>query len=131
MDCVVWTMNSRGSIAIIKELMNKGVDFHQIKVKKSGFNKEHIRTLLKFSLDGFDSLISKKTNAWHHLKKDFNELRTQEVIDIISKQPEIMKFPILFDGNGIYQGNEIVEYIADVSNIVSEQECNVAQIKEK
>ena len=40
MDCVVWTMNSRGSIAIIKELMNRGVDFHQIKVKKSGFNKE-------------------------------------------------------------------------------------------
>lgn len=131
MDCVVWTMNSRGSIAIIKELMNRGVDFHQIKVKKSGFNKEHIRTLLKFSLDGFDSLISRKTNAWHHLKKDFDELRTQEVIDIISKQPEIMKFPILFDGNGIYQGNEIIEYIADVSNIVSEQECNVAQIKEK
>lgn len=131
MDCVVWTMNSRGSIAIIKELMNRGVDFHQIKVKKSGFNKEHIRTLLKFSLDGFDSLISRKTNAWHHLKKDFDEFRTQEVIDIISKQPEIMKFPILFDGNGIYQGNEIIEYIADVSNIVSEQECNVAQIKEK
>lgn len=131
MDCVVWTMNSRGSIAIIKELMNRGVDFHQIKVKKSGFNKEHIRTLQKFSLDGFDSLISRKTNAWHHLKKDFDELRTQEVIDIISKQPEIMKFPILFDGNGIYQGNEIIEYIADVSNIVSEQECNVAQIKEK
>ena len=111
--------------------MNKGVDFHQIKVKKSGFNKEHIRTLLKFSLDGFDSLISRKTNAWHHLKKDFDELRTQEVIDIISKQPEIMKFPILFDGNGIYQGNEIIEYITDVTNIVSEQECNVAQIKEK
>lgn len=131
MDCVVWTMNSRGSIAIIKELMNRGVDFHQIKVKKSGFNKEHIRTLLKFSLDGFDSLISRKTNAWHDLKKDFDELRTQEVIDIISKQPEIMKFPILFDGNGIYQGNEIIEYIADVTKIVSEQECNVTQIKEK
>lgn len=131
MDCVVWTMNSRGSIAIIKELMTKGVDFHQIKVKKSGFTKEHIRTLLKFSLDGFDSLISRKTNAWHHLEKDFDELRTQEVIDIISKQPEIMKFPILFDGNGIYQGNEIVEYIADISNIVNEQECNVTQIKEK
>lgn len=131
MDCVVWTMNSRGSIAIIRNLIDKGVNFHQIKVKKNGFNKNHLKMILKYSLDGFDSLISRRSSLWNQIQNDFEDLRTQEVIELIASKPEIMRFPILFDGHNVYHGNQIVEYINDMSDKTSEQVCSVNKKEEK
>lgn len=113
MEYIVWTRNNRNSLSVIKELSNIGVKYHQIKVKKF-IQREQVRMLLNHSFDGFDSIIAKKSHLWQVLKDSIDDMNTKDLIELISRNPELIKLPIIFDGYCIYTGVDTTELINDL-----------------
>jgi len=60
-------------------------------------DREQIEKILENSENGFDSIISLHSDAYKKLKIDFDDLKISEVMDIIAKNPTIVKRPIIID----------------------------------
>lgn len=81
----------------LKYLRDKEVPFVEKNIFVSILNIDELKRILEYTEAGFDSIISKRSNAYNNLKLDFDDLTIEEASKIIIENPSILKRPIIID----------------------------------
>ncbi|QVI33910.1 Spx/MgsR family RNA polymerase-binding regulatory protein [Lacticaseibacillus chiayiensis] len=81
-----------------------GLPFEEISLSKQGITKAQILELLARSEDGIDSLVSRRSKAFQALDVDFDALPLKEAVELLSKQPAILRRPIIVDDRRLLFG---------------------------
>lgn len=76
----------------IERLLKKPLDVHEIK------------KILALAENGFDDLVNSRTKKFQALEIDENECSTEYLIEILIKNPSMIKLPIIIDEKKIVIG---------------------------
>lgn len=78
-------------------LVENSIPFREINTERERLKRDDIKRLLVSCPNGLDTIISKKSNRYKELDKCFDDMKTNEVIELIQQSPSILKHPIIFD----------------------------------
>lgn len=107
---LIYTSFGSASTKKVKQwLKTNKLCFIERNIHSITLEKGEIRYLLERSLNGADDIISKKSRAYKELNIDIDELSTSQLVDIIQKQPTILKRPILLDNHNFVVGYDVDE----------------------
>lgn len=66
--------------------------------------RSEVFTLLELSQNGFEDLLSLRSNKVQDLLHELNRCTVNEAVDMIIKYPKLLKKPLITDGKKIYAG---------------------------
>lgn len=101
----IYTISSCTSCKKAKTWLNA----HQLPYKeqnlaKEPLTKEELLNILSKTESGMESIVSSKNRYAKALKFDIEELSVSEMIDVIIRNPRILKTPILIDDKRLQVG---------------------------
>ncbi|TCD45865.1 transcriptional regulator Spx [Streptococcus sp. X16XC17] len=80
------------------------LSYNEHNLGKESITKEEILNILAKTENGIASIVSSKNRYAKSLECDIEELSVNEVIDIITANPRILKSPILIDDKRLQVG---------------------------
>ncbi|MEG0470070.1 transcriptional regulator Spx [Amedibacillus sp. YH-ame10] len=89
--------------------------------------EEEIKYLLQRSENGTEDIISTRSKVFQELNKDLDDLSVKELVDLIQKNPSILKRPIMINEKSFvvgYDDDEITAFIPPSLRIMAEKACN-------
>jgi len=95
--------------------------------------REDIYKMLMNSENGFEDIISTRSNAFKEMNVDLNKMKTNELIDFIVQNPSVLKRPIIVTDYEIqvgYNDDDIELFLPpelrdiDCQHCVPEEECD-------
>lgn len=96
---------------VIKWLENHNFQFTERKIsKKKPIKKSELKKILMLSENGFDDLINMQTKKFKDLKINEKDYSTYDLIEVIIKNPSLIKLPIVIDEKKLvigFNGREI------------------------
>lgn len=84
----------RKAVAWLKE---HNIPFKEQNLFKQKLTREQLKEILSLSENGTDDVISQKSKAFQHVKKDIDNYTLDELFTLMIENPTIMKRPILID----------------------------------
>lgn len=91
-------------------LSTNHIEFTERNILKNPLTREEVVDLAK-SLDlDLDELIAKRSNYYKELNLNVNDLSTNEMFELLSEYPELLKVPLAKDGKKILVGFSPEEY---------------------
>lgn len=100
-------------------------------VEKNIFNtilkENEIKYLLQRSENGTEDLISTRSKVFQSLGRDIDEFSIKEIVDLIQKNPSIMKRPIIINEKSFvvgYDDDEITALVPARLRLNLEGSCN-------
>lgn len=78
--------------------------------KVNELTRSEVFRLLELSQNGFEDLLSLRSNKVQDLLHELNRCTVNEAVDMIVKYPKLLKKPLITDGKKIYAGYN-AEYI--------------------
>lgn len=104
-------------------LKDNNIEFVEKNIFTTLLNKEEIKYILSRCENGTEDIISVSSKAFMALKKDINDLSLNELVELIQKNPSILKRPILISKQNLvvgYDSDEITTMIpSELRNIIS------------
>ena len=104
-------------------LKANNIEFVEKNIFTTLLNKEEIKYILSRCENGTEDIISVRSKAFMALKKDINDLSLNELVELIQKNPSILKRPILISKQNLvvgYDSDEITTMIpSELRNIIS------------
>lgn len=101
----IYTVSSCTSCKKAKNWLNAHqLTYHEHNLGKEAITKEEILDILTKTENGVASIVSSKNRYAKSLDCDIEELSVNEVIDIITANPRILKSPILIDEKRLQVG---------------------------
>lgn len=101
----IYTVSSCTSCKKAKNWLNAHqLSYNEHNLGKESITKEEILTILAKTENGIASIVSSKNRYAKSLECDIEELSVNEVIDIITANPRILKSPILIDDKRLQVG---------------------------
>ena len=97
-----------------KWLIDHKIDFEERNIFENPLSIEEIKKLLIKTENGTDDIISKRSKVFQKLNINFDELKMDELINLIYKYPSLLKRPILFDNKRLqigYNEDEIRRFL--------------------
>lgn len=97
-----------------KWLKDHNIPFTEKNIFAFPLNKEDIMLMLKNSENGFEDIISTRSKYLTDNNIDVESLKTNELIDLIIKEPSILRRPIIVDDKRMqvgYNNDEIRVFI--------------------
>lgn len=89
----------------MKWLENHNLQYVDRKItKKNPVEGHEIKKILALAENGFDDLINSRTKKFQALEIDENECSTEYLIEILIKNPSMIKLPIIIDEKKIVIG---------------------------
>lgn len=102
---VYYLSNTNSGRTAMKWLENHNLQYIDRKItKKNPIEVHEIKRILALSENGFDDLINKRTKKFQALEIDENECSTKCLIEILIKNPSMIKLPIIIDEKKIVIG---------------------------
>lgn len=102
---------------------------HNMFVKK--LTKDDIENMVKNSENGFEDIISTKSNYFKTNKLDFDKLTYQELVNIIIENPSVLKRPIIIDDSKFqvgYNADDIREFVPlELRKLIMCENCSVLE----
>lgn len=89
--------------------------------------EDEIKYLLKRTENGTEDIISTRSKAFRELNKDVDDLSVKELVDIIQKNPSILKRPIMINESSFvvgYDDDEITTLVPAKLRLTVRQSCN-------
>lgn len=80
------------------------IPFHEINILDGSLTVEDLKEILAKSLDGTEEIISKRSKIMKEKNLDVDSMKFNELLEFISKNPTILKRPIIVDDNKIQVG---------------------------
>lgn len=101
----IYTVSSCTSCKKAKNWLNAHqLSYNEHNLGKETITKEEILSILAKTENGIASIVSSKNRYAKSLDCDIEELSVNEVIDIITENPRILKSPILIDEKRLQVG---------------------------
>ena len=101
----IYTVSSCTSCKKAKNWLNAHqLSYNEHNLGKEAITKEEILDILMKTENGVASIVSSKNRYAKSLDCDIEELSVNEVIDIITANPRILKSPILIDEKRLQVG---------------------------
>ena len=101
----IYTVSSCTSCKKAKNWLNAHqLTYNEHNLGKEAITKEEILDILTKTENGVASIVSSKNRYAKSLDCDIEELSVNEVIDIITANPRILKIPILIDEKRLQVG---------------------------
>lgn len=110
------TPSCKSCIKALHFLSENKIPYNEKNIFISILNEKELKKILKYTEEGFDSIISKRSNAYKELNVDFDSLDLKDAMKIIIENPSILKRPIIIDTD---KENIEVGYNADGIRIMS------------
>ncbi|GFH41928.1 regulatory protein Spx 2 [Lactococcus hodotermopsidis] len=87
-----------------KWLTDHEIDYDERNIMSSPLSTNEVKHILEKCDDGIESLISSRNRFVKSLEVDFEELSLSEAVTIISKNPQILRRPIIMDNKRLHIG---------------------------
>lgn len=101
----IYTVSSCTSCKKAKNQLNAHqLSYNEHNLGKEAITKEEILNILTKTENGIASIVSSKNRYAKSLDFDIEELSVNEVIDLITSNPRILKSPILIDEKRLQVG---------------------------
>lgn len=101
----IYTVSSCTSCKKAKNWLNAHqLSYNEHNLAKEAITKEEILDILTKTENGIASIVSSKNRYAKSLDFDIEELSVNEVIDLITNNPRILKSPILIDEKRLQVG---------------------------
>lgn len=105
-------------------LKDNNIEFVEKNIFTSILDKDEIKYILSRCENGTEDIISVRSKAFTSLKKDINDLSLNELVDLIQKNPSILKRPIMISKQSLvvgYDSDEITTMVPpELRNIISD-----------
>ena len=120
----IYTVSSCTSCKKAKNWLNAHqLSYNEHNLGKEAITKEEILNILTKTENGIASIVSSKNRYAKSLDFDIEELSVNEVIDLITSNPRILKSPILIDEKRLQVGYKeddirafLPRYVRNVEN---------------
>ncbi|MEG1170100.1 MAG: ArsC/Spx/MgsR family protein, partial [Erysipelotrichaceae bacterium] len=89
--------------------------------------EEEIKYLLQRTENGTEDIISTRSKVFQELHRDLDDLSMKEVVDLIQKNPSILKRPIMINERSFvvgYDDDEITALVPAKLRLSVESACN-------
>ncbi|TGY67090.1 Spx/MgsR family RNA polymerase-binding regulatory protein [Dubosiella muris] len=110
-------------------LRDNHIEFIEKNIYTTLMKEDEIKYLLSRCENGTQDIISLRSKVYRSLKKDFNELSTNELIRLIQNNPSILKRPIILSKNNMVVGfddEEITSFTPHHIRLRLEDRCPVS-----
>ncbi len=133
----IYTTPSCSSCRKAKKWLNEfSIDYIEKNIFSVKLTEEDIFSMLENSENGFDDIISTRSNFFKENTIDLDELKTSELTKLIIDNPSILRRPIIIDKGKMqvgYNDEEIRVFIPEDQRkiLMSEldQICNTCEIR--
>ena len=89
--------------------------------------EDEIKYLLQRTENGTEDIISTRSKVFQELNKDLNDLSVKELVDLIQRNPSILKRPIMINEKSFvvgYDDDEITAFVPPSLRAITEKACN-------
>lgn len=114
-------------------LKDNEIEFVEKNIFTSLLNKDEIKYILSRSENGTEDIISVRSKAFKALDRDINDFSLSELVELIQKNPSILRRPIMISEKSFvvgYDDDEITTMMTPSMrsslNAVCESACNDA-----
>ena len=83
--------------------MNKKV-FKERNIFANPLNKEEIMQVLRMTENGTEEIISTRSRTFQNLKINLDDLSIDQLIDLVEKNPSLLRRPIIMDDRRLQVG---------------------------
>ena len=85
-------------------LQENGIPFKERNIFSEPLNIDEIKNILRMTEDGTEDIISKRSKAYSKLNVDLDELPMKQLYKLISKNPGVLRRPIIVDEKRLQVG---------------------------
>lgn len=110
-------------------LTKHDVDFQEHNIITSPLSREELLAILSFTENGTEDIISTRSKVFQKLDIDIDELSIMDLIDLIAKNPNLLRRPIIMDSKRMQIGFNEDEIRAFLPRDYRKQELRQATIK--
>lgn len=87
-----------------KWLTQNGVSYKERHIFRETPTAEEIREILSLTTEGLDEILATRSQTFKSLNLDVDSMPLSEVIDLLVKEPKLLRRPILCDGKKLVVG---------------------------
>ena len=110
-------------------LQENGIPFKERNIFSEPLSLNEIKNILRMTEDGTEDIISKRSKAYQKLSVDLNDLSMKDLFKLISKNPGLLRRPIVIDDKRLQVGYNEDEIRRFLPRKVRELELVEAQEK--
>jgi len=85
-------------------LAEHGVKYEERHLFKNPPTSEELMEIIKKTTNGLDEILSTRSQRFKNLEVDINEMTVSQLLEMLSEEPQLLKRPILTDGENIIIG---------------------------
>lgn len=85
-------------------LSEQGVEYEERHLYKNPPTSEELLEIIKKTTNGTEEILSTRSQMFKNLGVDIENLKVSELLEMLSKEPRLLKRPILTDGDRIIVG---------------------------
>ncbi|CAJ1001948.1 MULTISPECIES: Spx/MgsR family RNA polymerase-binding regulatory protein [Bacillales] len=85
-------------------LAEHGVKYEERHLFKNPPTPEELMEIIKKTTNGLDEILSTRSQRFKNLEVDINEMTVSQLLEMLSEEPQLLKRPILTDGENIIIG---------------------------
>ncbi len=95
---IIYSSYNCSSCKKVTEWLNEqGLVFDEINFFSKGLSEKDVKFILKYAHNGFEDIISTRSNMYEKYKDDLEEMTTPKLIDFIIDNPSVLKRPLIVD----------------------------------
>jgi len=85
-------------------LLEKGVNYEERHLFKNPPSVNELMDIIKKTNNGLEEILSTRSQLYKNLDINIEDLKVSELLELLSKEPRLLKRPILTDGNNLVVG---------------------------
>ncbi|QQE75872.1 transcriptional regulator Spx [Brevibacillus composti] len=85
-------------------LAENGVHYEERHLFKNPPTSEELLEIIKMTTNGLDEILSTRSQRFKNLDVDIEEMSVSELLELLSEEPQLLKRPILTDGENLIVG---------------------------
>ena len=86
-------------------LKEHDISFKERNIFANPLNKEEIMQVLRMTENGTEEIISTRSRTFQNLKINLDDLSIDQLIDLVEKNPSLLRRPIIMEDRRLQVGN--------------------------
>ncbi len=85
-------------------LVEKGIEYEERHLFRNPPTVDELMDIIKRTSNGLEEIMSTRSQMFKNLNVDIENLRVSELLEILSKEPRLLKRPIITSGENLVIG---------------------------
>lgn len=95
-------------------MIKNEIPFVERNIKEQPLTVIELQDILRLTIDGTDDILAKRSIPYRTMNLDFDNLSLLELLEIVRKQPRLLKSPLIIEGEKLqvgYHEDEIRQFL--------------------